>query len=124
MAIQKTPAQRTNIRRARNVNEGSPYWTFLERNGLKEGDLSEEDIRQTTKPNELTDAQEKQLQAVREALFVLSPLERQIIELYGFEGLRLEQVAKKLHTNMGTIQKSLHRAKAKILKHYQQNYKA
>ncbi len=69
------------------------------------------------KPTSLSSMQTKQLESVRLAMMdVLTELERQIIELHGYEGLTQKETAKRLHITRDAVNSSLRKARRKILK--------
>lgn len=108
--------------------EASPYWEFMqnhaptssdgqpEENIFANPDLLGEDEHIYHRP--LTERGEFQFQVIRNALKDLSPQQQRVLQLHGFEGWTLKEVARELGISPSTVETFLHRARKALKRAY------
>ena len=109
--------------------ERSPYWDWIgshqrpdEEGQVREDpfanpDVLSEDDHMYHKP--LSPENELKFQVIRQAMAVLSPQQRQVLQLCGVEGMTLKEAASTLGIGLTSVQEHLEQAKAKIIRIYQ-----
>lgn len=105
--------------------ERSPYWMWLEKHSRSmEGEILEpaegnpdvlSEDRNIYTPRLSQDGYDK-LETIQETLKRLSPRERLMVEMCGYDGLSVEQTALKLKIAVSTVKATLARARRKIQK--------
>lgn len=115
-------------------SEESPYWQFLDRcskdgndgkiieDPLANPDIFAEDDSVFNRP--LSDLGQLQVDVIHEIMPTLSPQQRRVLELCGFDGRTLEVAAQTLGIKVATVQVLLQRARAKIVRRFEQRLKA
>lgn len=116
------------------AGERSPYWDFVKAHarGTKSDsqieiiedvvanpDLLDSETNLFNRP--LSETGERQLEAVREALPLLSEKQRRVLYLCGIKGLSQAIVAKKLGISEASLSVTLNRARQRIIKFYNEN---
>lgn len=115
--------------------EESPYWNFMEAikrknsghgqdgNHVPEDPLANPDNLAETDSlyhRPLTEIGQLQLAAIKDVMRELSPQQKQVLQLCGFEGQTLQSAAATLGIKLATVQTFLERARRKIKVRYQE----
>ena len=110
--------------------ERSPYWDFLSSHQRfdAEGQMQEDSIanpdvlseEDTLFKNDSRMKEEKdlKLRVIQEVIPTLSPQQKLVLQLCGFNGATLKEAAKELKIKIPTVQVFLNRIREKILKRY------
>lgn len=112
--------------------ESSPYREFMDKkvqtkqnddsgpieDAIANPDVLSEDDHLYHRP--LTEEGELQFQAVRETIAELSPQQRRVLQLCGFDGLTMREAAKELGLKIPTVQDYLQSARERIKVKYLQ----
>ncbi len=83
--------------------------------GLRDGDVDLEDTEIDRSPEaSQVFLQQEQSQVIRQAISTLPPLQREVLILFQYEGLTLEEIAAISGIEIGAVKSRLHRARARL----------
>lgn len=122
-------------RKYENIGEKSPYRDYLENNEkqtglIDNGDepaeanpdvLAESDGLWFVSSDDLSEADETKLAAIKSLWASLTPTQREILHLVGYEGKTFENAAAILGVKKGTIQKTVERIRYRVAETLREN---